>query len=179
MIWRKVSSAKINPINGDLLRSKGHITLHAIFSRGDWILSSSVWICLDPSEIHPKLKSRKILFAYSFSHRQWILLKFHTDHGSHTVVLCAKLQKDPLIKMGAMREEGLRGFSTRRMLGRSVYLYRYGFLYLVTPSSMPSYRLVKSRTFETLVYIHNFSLKIGSRPCITAVEPPVKFQGNM
>ena len=121
MIWRKVSSAKINPINGDLLRSKGHITLHAILSQGDWILSSSISICLSPSGIHLKLKSRKISFAHNFCRRRWILLKFCREHGSQTAVFCAKFQKDSLTQMDVIWKWDLAIFHGKWHFGRIVY----------------------------------------------------------
>ena len=41
-----------------------------------------------------KLKSRKISFAYNLFLSWWIVLKFCTEQGSATVVLCAKVQND-------------------------------------------------------------------------------------
>ena len=44
---------------------------------------------MPPWEIH-----RKILVVHTFFLSQWIFLKFCTEHGIHTVVLCAKFQKN-------------------------------------------------------------------------------------
>ena len=45
-------------------------------------------------EMDLKLKSCKISFVHGFFIFHGILLKFCTEHSSHTAVLCAKFQKD-------------------------------------------------------------------------------------
>ena len=47
-----------------------------------------------PSEIHLKLKSREISFAHNSCFSWSIALKFYTEHGSNTAVLCAKFQTE-------------------------------------------------------------------------------------
>ena len=59
-------------------------------------------ICRDRNQLqyrdwvqtHYQLKSFNNLIIHSFFLNPWILLKFCTEHGSHTAVLCAKFQKD-------------------------------------------------------------------------------------
>ena len=46
------------------------------------------------SETHPKLKSREISFVHNVRFSCPIFLKFCTEHGSITAVLCAKFQND-------------------------------------------------------------------------------------
>ena len=47
-----------------------------------------------PSEAHLKLKSREISFIHNINLSCLIILKFYTEHGSITAVLCAKCQND-------------------------------------------------------------------------------------
>ena len=55
------------------------------------------WGCCNigyPSETHLKLKSCEIFFAHNICFIYPIILKFCTEHGSITAVLCAKFQND-------------------------------------------------------------------------------------
>ena len=44
--------------------------------------------------MHLKLKSREILFAHNSLLSWQIVLKFCTEHGSNTAVLCANFEND-------------------------------------------------------------------------------------
>ena len=58
-----------------------------------WILVA----CSDveyPSEIHPKFKSCSISFVHNIHFSCSIILRFCTEHGSITAVLCVKFQND-------------------------------------------------------------------------------------
>ena len=62
------------------------------------------------SETHLKLKSRKISFIHNSHSKFPIVLKFCTEHGSTTVVLCAKFHNNWTIKMGDMDERNFTRF---------------------------------------------------------------------
>ena len=47
-----------------------------------------------PYETHPKLKCHEISFVHKIRCRSPIVLKFCTEHGSDTAVLCAKFQNN-------------------------------------------------------------------------------------
>ena len=54
-----------------------------------------------------KLKILQILFAHNSCLNCQIILKFCTEHGSITAVLCAKLQNDSTTDMNFMEESDL------------------------------------------------------------------------
>ena len=63
-----------------------------------------------PSETHLKLKSCEISFVYN-SYLSWpIVLRFFTEHGSITAVLCAKFQIDWTIETDIMDEQDFTKF---------------------------------------------------------------------
>ena len=66
----------------------------------------------NPSKISPQLKSRKISFVHNISCSRRIILKFCTEHGSHTAVLCAKFQKDIATIKDVMRKRDFTIFQS-------------------------------------------------------------------
>ena len=46
------------------------------------------------SEMHLKIKSHEVLFAHTLFRDCPIILKFSTEHGNDTAVLCAKFDID-------------------------------------------------------------------------------------
>ena len=58
----------------------------------------------NPSETHPKPKSRKISFAHNVLLSCSIVLDFHTEHDSITAMLCAKFRKDWTTETDVMGE---------------------------------------------------------------------------
>ena len=60
--------------------------------------------------IRLKLKAHKNLFLYKYLFSWWVFLKFHTEHGSCTVVLCAKFQKDSSTNVDIMGRWGFTRF---------------------------------------------------------------------
>ena len=71
-----------------------------------------------PSEKHLKLKSRKISFVHN-SHIEFpIILKFCTEHGSTTAVLCAKFQNYWTIKTDVMDERDFTRFEFKMLFGQ-------------------------------------------------------------
>ena len=60
-----------------------------------------------PYETHLKLKSREISLAVNLFLSCQIILKFCTEHGNDTAVLCAKFQNDLTINMVVMEEWAL------------------------------------------------------------------------
>ena len=65
---------------------------------------------IPPSKINRKLKSHETLFACNLSHRCPIILKFCTEHGSGTAMLCAKFQNDRATEMYVVDEWDLLTF---------------------------------------------------------------------
>ena len=77
------------------------------------------------TEILHQLKSNKISFLNSFFDFRQILVKFCTEHDSHTAGLCAKLQKDSSMKMDIMGRRDFARFSLRHTyLGRIVSIVK-------------------------------------------------------
>ena len=72
-----------------------------------------------PCQTHLKHESREISFAHKISLFSPIVLKFCTEHGSDTAVLCAKFQKDWTAESGVKDERNFARFefkmSFRRM----------------------------------------------------------------
>ena len=60
-----------------------------------------------PPEIHLRHISRKISFVQDYIRIQLLILKFCTEHGSVTAVLCAKFQNDWMMGMGEINERDL------------------------------------------------------------------------
>ena len=52
----------------------------------------------------------------------WIVLKFCTEHGSITAVLCAKFQNDLATKMGIVDERDFARFKFKMRFGRISYI---------------------------------------------------------
>ena len=74
-----------------------------------------------PTKTHRKHKSREISFAHNLFFIYQIVLKFYTEHGGITAVLCAQFHNDLAIKMDVMDE---RDFA-RKCEFRSDILYCY------------------------------------------------------
>ena len=64
-----------------------------------------------PSETRLKPKSRKISFAHKCFISYQIILKFSTEHGNITAVLCGKFQNDCISETDVMDE---RDFASLR-----------------------------------------------------------------
>ena len=64
-------------------------------------------------ETHLKLKSREISFVHNTRFNNPIVLKFGTDHGWITAVLCAKFQNDWTTEAKVMDERGFARFALR------------------------------------------------------------------
>ena len=62
-------------------------------------------------------KSCEILFAYKSFLRDSIVLKFCTEHGSDTAMLCAKFQNNWTIQVDVMDELHLTGFEFKMSFG--------------------------------------------------------------
>ena len=71
-----------------------------------------------PSEIHLKLKSREILYAHNSCLSWPIILKFCTEHGSITAVLCANFQTDWTIETDVMDQPVFLRFEFKMSLKR-------------------------------------------------------------
>ena len=76
----------------------------------------------DPSENHFKLKSRKVSFFYNIHCTPRIFLKFCTEHGSDTAVLCAKFQKNPSNRKESMGKRDFSRFHCKVYFGWVVYI---------------------------------------------------------
>ena len=63
-----------------------------------------------PCQIHCKLKSSENLFDLNLLLCCQIILKFCTEHGSITAVLCANFQNDLTTKMDVMDEQEFKRF---------------------------------------------------------------------
>ena len=61
----------------------------------------------------PNSKSHKTLFARNLFFSSQVILKFYTEHGSATAMLCAKFQNDLMAEMSVM---DLWAFSLRQVL---------------------------------------------------------------
>ena len=72
-----------------------------------------------------KLKSHEISFAHNSCFSWPIPLKFCTEHGSITAVLCAKFQTDWIIEMDVMDERDFARFEFRMSCGRISYIAEY------------------------------------------------------
>ena len=101
-----------------------------------------------------KLKSRDILFVYNIRFNNPIVLKFCTEHGSYTVVLCTKFQDDWIIETDVM---------DKRDFARSEFKMIFGRIYYIAHN--PSYTLWFN---SDLVYRAGEKLK--PQPNITAVR---------
>ena len=101
-----------------------------------------------------KLKSRDILFVYNIRFNNPIVLKFCTEHGSYTVVLCTKFQDDWIIETDVM---------DKRDFARSEFKMIFGRMYYIAHN--PSYTLWFN---SDLVYRAGEKLK--PQPNITAVR---------
>ena len=66
-----------------------------------------------PPETYLKLKSREISFPHNLFSSNPIVLKFSTEHGSNTAVLCAKFQKFRQLKMLLWTNEISRDLNLR------------------------------------------------------------------
>ena len=75
-----------------------------------------------PSEIHLKLKSREISFAHNSCLSWLIALKFCTEYGCITAVLCAKFQIDWTIETDVMDERNFARFELKMSFGRISYI---------------------------------------------------------
>ena len=63
-----------------------------------------------PPETHIQLKSREISLANNLLHNNPVVLKFGTEHGSITAVLCAKFQNDWRTETNLMDKRGFARF---------------------------------------------------------------------
>ena len=71
-----------------------------------------------PSKKHLKPKSREISFAHYLFPSYTIILKFCTEHGGITVVLCAKFQNDWTADTNVLDERDLARFEFKMGCGR-------------------------------------------------------------
>ena len=71
-----------------------------------------------PSETHIKLRSREISFAHNSLRNCQIVLKYCTEHGSITAVLCAKFQNDLTNEMDVLDERDFARFEFEMSFGR-------------------------------------------------------------
>ena len=90
-----------------------------------WRDPGSLWNIRYPSEIHLKLKSREISFAHNPCFSWPITLKFCTEHGSITAMLCAKFQTDWTIETDVMDGQVFARFEFKMSLGRISYIAQY------------------------------------------------------
>ena len=67
--------------------------------------------------IRLKLKSHKNVFVYIYLFSWWVFLKFRTEHGSGTAVLCAIFQKDSSTNMDVMGRWDFTRFPIRKSFG--------------------------------------------------------------
>ena len=74
------------------------------------------------SEMHLKQKLRKTPFAHNVLHRYSIMLKFWTENGSDTAMLCAKFQNDWTIEADFMDEQEFAKFELKTSLGQISYI---------------------------------------------------------
>ena len=74
-----------------------------------------------PSETQHKPKSRQISFAHKLFLNYPIVLKFCTEHGSDTAVLCAKFQNDWATETELMDEREFTRFDFKISLGGGSY----------------------------------------------------------
>ena len=72
----------------------------------------------------PKLKSREVSFLLSFLRNCRIVLKFCTEHGSITAVLCAKFQNVLTTMTKIMKKRDFTRFEFRNRF-RTDFLYCY------------------------------------------------------
>ena len=72
--------------------------------------------------LHLKPKSREISFAHKSFISHLIVLKFCSEHGSDTSVLCAKFQTDWTIGMEVMDERRFARFQLKISFGRISYI---------------------------------------------------------
>ena len=75
-----------------------------------------------PSETHLKLKSRDISFVHNIRFHCPIGLKFCTEHGSDTAVLCAKFQNDRSTEAWVMDKRDFARFEFKMNFGRISYI---------------------------------------------------------
>ena len=99
--------------HGTIWSSRPIICLGVIFQIKCYHASCSGALCniRYPSEIHLKLKSRKISFAHNSCFSWPIAFKFCTVHGSITTVLCATFQTDWTIETDVMDERDFARFA--------------------------------------------------------------------
>ena len=96
-VARVFSSNHANPWNPHIPKNKPIISIY-VFASPPWSreLSKPRVLCnmRYPSETHLKLQSREVSFAYHLFGNCLIVLKYCTEHGSDTAVLCATFQND-------------------------------------------------------------------------------------
>ena len=68
-----------------------------------------------------KIKSCEISFFHNICGSYSIVLKFCTEHGSHTVVLCPQFQDDLIIQTDVMGKWDFVRFAFKRSFGRMSY----------------------------------------------------------
>ena len=69
-----------------------------------------------PSETHPKLESREISFEHILLLNRAIVLKFCTEHGSITAVVCANFHNDLTTEMDVLDERDFARFEYIRWI---------------------------------------------------------------
>ena len=67
-------------------------------------------------ETHLKLKSREVSFACNLFSSYPIILKFCTEHGNITAMLCAKFQNDCITETGVIEKRDFMIFEFKRSL---------------------------------------------------------------
>ena len=101
----------------------------------------------NPTETH--IKSREISFAHSYSFSYPIMLKFCTEHGSITAVLCAKFQNDWTSYMGVMDERDFTRFELKCVWVDSIYCNDpwlvMGLIYEFLKAKLLSMNLISNR----------------------------------
>ena len=70
-------------------------------------------------------QSRKILFIHNIHLDNSIILKFCTEHGSNTAVLCAKFQNDWMIETDGMDERDFTRFEFKMSFGWISYIAQH------------------------------------------------------
>ena len=78
-----------------------------------------------PSETHLKLKSREYSFVHNICLGYPIILKFYTEHGSDTAVLCAKFQNAWIIETDVRDEHDFARFEFKMSFGWISYIAQH------------------------------------------------------
>ena len=135
------------------------------------------------SETHLKLKSHKILFVHNICLRCPIVLKFCTEYGSDTAVLCAKFQDDWIIDTAVMEEQDFVRFEFKMSFGWIAYnLQRprpqrvYAICFIFRPSQL-LYVPGKVRCIYIAVDIIILDCVIRARYYINSLSPG-RFEWN-